>query len=162
MLFVVEYETFVEARFKQWVQKKTKGRRFLKVPAPAALLTELRDVYGLDAARVIDPSLTLNADLIKKIRNLYAHRGYAGIPRSVDDQQLLEWQNVVSRIDPVRYSDERTADAIRHVIGAAVAKSRAAAVEGKNLKEEFFYALFTFTNIRNFVSALEAGFHGCA
>ena len=44
------------------------------------------------------------------------------------------------------------------MIGGAVRSSRKAAQAGKPLREEFFYALYTFTNIRNFAVALHKAF----
>jgi hypothetical protein len=159
MLFVAEYEVYVERRFPRWASHKTRnGQRVLMIPAPTALLKDLDDFYDHDAAERIEASVTLKADLMKKIRNLYAHRGIDGIPRSVDDVEIVHWGAKVRRDDPATYSEALVTQTVNHVIGAAVAKSRAARRAGKTLGEEFFYALFTFTNIRNFVNAVEAAF----
>lgn len=154
-MFVAEFETYVEARFPEWVKEQSSKSDLFMVPAPAQLLQKLCRFYDSDASENIDPYTTLKADLMKKIRNLYVHKGLGGIPRTMNDAEIDSWIAKVSKGDSP-YSVDQAKKVVRHVIGGAVAKSRAAAKDSKQLGEEFFYALFTFTNIRNFAVELDA------
>ncbi len=162
-MFVAEFETFVESRFPIWVEwmidqkKKTKRDDSpLVVPAPTMLLNGLNEAYRTKEIKSIDPSITLKADLMKKIRNLYVHKGLKGIPREVDNHEINQWVTWVTK-GGSPYSVDQAKAVVSHVIGGAIEKSQAT-VDGKNLGEEFFYALFMFTNIHNFAVALDRSF----
>ena len=154
-MFVAEFERYIEARFPRWVARQT--RDAWTVPAPAALLKSLCEVYKTNTSENIDPGTTLKADLMKKIRNLYVHKGLGGIPRKVDDPEIKSWIKFITK-GSSPYSADQANSVVRYVIGGAVDRSRAATKDGKQLGEEFFYALFTLTNIRNFALALDANF----
>ena len=53
------------------------------------------------------------------------------------------------------YSEALVEDVAQSVVGAAARKSQRVTQMKKSLPEEFFYALFTFTDLRNFAEALE-------
>jgi hypothetical protein len=156
-MFVAEFESYVESRFPKWVKWYAKEDAVLLVPAPARLLKSLCQCYGVAEGAGIVASVTLKADLMKKIRNLYVHKGLRGIPRKLNDAEIARWIATFGKAGSL-YSMDQARRVAGGVIGGAIAASRMAATDGKQLGEEFFYALYMFTNIRNFVVALDASF----
>jgi hypothetical protein len=155
-MFIAEYETYVETRFPGWFIESTPRKGVFMIPRPTLLLKSLRARFGPERGKPIAAQVVLKADLMKKIRNLYVHKGLSGIPREVDDPELAAWVAQASKDGP--YPQQLARSVLEQVIGQAVDKSKAAGDGQKRLGEEFFYALFTFTNIRNFVLALDAAF----
>lgn len=157
-MFIAEFETYVEARFAGWFAQESARRKGpFTIPAPALLLKSLRTRFGPERGGPIAAEAVLKADLMKKIRNLYVHKGLRGIPRRLDDPELASWVAQVSK-DALPYTAKQAEDVVEQVIGKAVDQSKAAGQAQKRLGEEFFYALFTLTNIRKFVVALDAAF----
>ena len=159
VIFVADFEIYVEARFPEWWEymQPKEGKPPPMVPAPVPLLKSLSDFYDKDEIVNIDPSITLKADLMKWIRNLYAHKGLGGIPRTKQDAEIEQWIKKVIKGNS-SYTVTQAEEVVNQVIGGAVAKSRAAKRAGKNLGQEFFYAIFMFTNIHNFAVALDTNF----
>ena len=155
-MFIAEYETYVETRFPGWYLESTPKKGIFMIPRPILLLKSLRARFGAERGKPIPAEVVLKADLMKKIRNLYVHKGLDGIPREIGDTELTAWVAQARKDGP--YLEKQVGDVLEQVIGKAVDKSKAAGDLHKNLGEEFFYALFTFTNIRNFVVALDAAF----
>jgi hypothetical protein len=147
VLFVTYFEVFVQQRFPDFSAEYRKKRK--PMPAPANLVRALQDKYP---SLQIKPDLTLKADLIKAIRNVYVHEGMEGIPRKIDAPSVQNWKE---RVKTRSYSQEHIDKAVTDVVGSAIRKSNNASRNGKDLPVEFFYALFTFTDIRNFAEALE-------
>ena len=160
VMFIAEFEIFVKHRFAGWFEeaslkhiKDGKKGPFM-VPPPIQLLKRLRAYFTKPPMGSIAIDVVLKADLMKTIRNLYAHKSQRGTPRGAGERDVIGW------IAKVREDDPKTSEAdakaiVNEVIGKAVASNRKAVREGKNLGEEFFYAIFTFTNIRNFAVALD-------
>jgi hypothetical protein len=121
------------------------------------LLESLRKHFGGGAGNPIAAEVVLKADLMKRLRNLYVHKGLAGIPRRIDHPEIESW---IAQFEKrwLPYSTQQARDVVAKVIGKAVDKGAAVGAANRPLGPEFFYALFTLTNIRRFVLALDAAF----
>jgi hypothetical protein len=161
-LFIAEFETYVEHRFAGWFAEKAGERNGpLTIPAPAALLASLQPYFAKSAAKApvapIDVGIVLRADLMKKVRNLYVHKGLDGIPRDAADPEIAAWVTQVTK-GRSPYSAEQANEIVTQVIGGAIEANKSSGRPRARLGEEFFYALFTLTNIREFVVALDRSY----
>jgi hypothetical protein len=149
VLFVTYFEVFVQERCPTLSAEYRERRRTMPTPT-----TLMRDLQRRHPSLTVQPEIILKADLIKVIRNVYLHEGIRAVPRSVADPRVQEWKDRVKRMSAA-YSDVLVEEVVQSVVGAAARNSKKALQKKKSLPEEFFYALFTFTDIRNFAEALE-------
>jgi len=148
VLFVTYFEVFVQERFPALWREYRERRRTM--PTPTTLMLDLQRKHpNLN----VEPRIVMKADIIKMIRNIYVHEGIRAVPRSVADRHVQEWKERVKRM--TGYSEALVEDVAQSVVGAAARKSQRVTQMKKSLPEEFFYALFTFTDLRNFAEALE-------
>lgn len=148
ILFVTYFEVYVQERIPSLYGSDGTGR-FNQIPAPAKLISEIQKKYS---SFCVDSEIVVRADLIKKIRNLYIHQGNENVPRKIGDANVTKWIETLVKGGYPRDLVEKVAN---DIVGSAVKMSYNASQSGKHLPEEFFYALFTFTNIRRLAEAME-------
>ena len=150
VLFVTYFEVFVQERCPALASEYRRKHRTM--PTPTSLMKEL---LAKHPSMRVEPEIILKADLIKMIRNVYVHEGIRAVPRTVADTNVQKWRDRVKRA-PHAYSDALVDAVAESIVGAAANKSQHATRAGKKLPVEFFYTLFTFTDIRNLAEALDA------
>ncbi len=120
-------------------------------------------VRSLVSLRAADSPLPLRvvlcADVCREVRNRMVHESFK-VPKSLDEACLNEWKDRLRRHAlgadwPEREVDEELNYAFNHVIGQASNLVEEAKKQDKTLSIEFFYMLFSFTNLDSLAFAIE-------
>jgi hypothetical protein len=111
---------------------------------------------GLEPLRL---RTVLRADFCREVRNLMVHESFA-VPTSLSAQYLNEWSARLQKraCDAGWPNDRLQAEVIyaqNQVIGQAIKHVQQAKTEGKDLPIEYFYMLFSFTNLDTLAFEIE-------
>jgi hypothetical protein len=150
VLFATAFSDFLNARFKTHPSYLDRGAYVVRIP----LLMPSPEIYPLT------PSTIIAADICRLIRNTIAHDPNAILPLSLTDPITDAFQKTLKReipksTCPKNFPDKVINEAFDYVIGKAAKELRVAQDAGKALSIEFFYAIFTFTNLSNLALEIE-------
>jgi hypothetical protein len=159
--FFACFEEFVSGRFIALAGEDDR----LQVSRPLVIWREILRTYSRrnspktpDDRRSIQ-LLVLQVDLLKWIRNAYAHRGADAIPLGIDHPLFEGWSKDVQFLDDE--CDEvpkLVAEAKKRVVEEAVQKRDKNHSEGRSADPRMFYTLFTFANVRALAEELDRQF----
>lgn len=127
--------------------------------AASLAIPELRE-----AETPVRPRTILCADFCRRIRNRIVHQAFAELA-SLSSQEVAEWKRTLceqarSAGWPAHAADDAVGFAAREVIGRAEYSVETARREGKKLPIEYFYMLFTFTNLDSLAFEIEEALQG--
>jgi hypothetical protein len=160
--FFASFEEFVRERFPAL---NAANDDFFQVGRPVKAWKAIANLYPRRRALSLSPehalysaNLLLKADLLKAIRNAYAHEGSKAIPDTLDHPLLAKWEQSVRPNSVGNHTQTLIAQVKEETIARSIRQTEKAYSEGKTADLNVFYAIFTFTNLRNLATELDRQF----
>ena len=138
---------------------------FFQVGRPVKTWKAIEKLYPRRRALSLPPehsmysaNLLLKADLLKAIRNAYAHEGFKAIPDTLEHPVLEKWEQSVRPNSVGNNTKSLIMQVKEETVARSIRKTAKAYSEGKAADLNVFYAIFTFTNLRNLATELDRQF----
>ena len=161
--FFTHFEGFVRERFGGIFEP---GDRIREVGRPVNVWKAIQERYprrsstwlaGLEEYTL---DLVLRVDVLKWIRNVYAHVGANGLRTFASETGVQQWETSLPEDIRQRTDGGTLIQRVKDdTLGAAARGAGNAKRRNRNVEIELFYTLFTFTNIRNLAEEMDRQFN---